>query len=79
MSTTTTDVERELAGLRLDVDVMRANIDRRYRITAALDAEGLLDRITGRQLDFLLDHSAEDLAVSSARRMAEAVTINRNA
>jgi hypothetical protein len=60
-----------------DALLMARNLERRDRIVAALDAEGLLDRITGRQLDHLLTCSAEDLAVPSARRMAERVTIIR--
>ena len=68
---TTTDT----IAAELDAAVLRAALDRRERIVAALDAEGLLDRITGRMLDYLLTCSAEDLAVPSARRMAERTTV----
>lgn len=54
------------------------NLERRHRITAALEAEGLLGRITGYQLDYIVGHVAEDLAVASARRCADAVTVIRH-
>jgi hypothetical protein len=63
---------------QLDTELVARNAARRERIAAALADEGLLDRITGWQLRHLLDCSAEDLALPSARRMAAAITIIRH-
>jgi beta-lactamase class A len=56
-------------------DIILNRVAREERVIARLDAEGLLDKMTARQVLYVLECCAEDLALHSARRMASMTTV----
>jgi hypothetical protein len=65
--------------MKTEMEIMTKRVEREERVIARLDAEGLLDKMTARQVLNVLGHCAEDLAVHSARRMASMTTVTVSA